>query len=484
MASNDPAVFAAVDIGASGGRVIAGWISEGMITTDVVHRFDNGPQPSDTGLRWDIRGLYESVLTGLRLLAERYPRVVSVGIDTWAVDYGLLDADGELIEDPHCYREPRTTAAVETVHDRIDPSQLYAITGLQFLPFNTIYQLVAEQDCPAWDRASTVLMLPDLLGYWLTGEIGTDVTNASSTALLDATTRDWSTQLLQAIGVDPAMLPPVQPAGTVRGRLLPEVIKETGLPADVVLTSVGSHDTASAVVGVPATRPGFAYISSGTWSLVGVETDEPILTDDSRRANFTNEGGVDRRIRYLRNEGGLWLLQESLRQWQQEGVDHDLAELLVAAEQLPAGGPTVEVGAEEFIAPGNMPERIAEACRRTGQAVPSSPAEITRCVLDSLAEAYRTTVADVARLSGRPVEVIHVVGGGSQNALLCRLTAEATGRPVIAGPVEATALGNLLVQARTHGTVSGDLEDLRELVAASSELISYRPTEPPRSSDR
>ena len=286
------AVFAAVDIGASGGRVIAGWIADGKINTDIVHRFANGPSETEHGLRWDIRGLYDEVIEGLRLLAERYPTVLSIGIDTWAVDYGLLDADGELIEDPHCYRDPRTGDAVRRVHDQIDPAELYRITGLQFLPFNTIYQLVAEQECPEWKRAAKIVMLPDLLGYWLTGELGTDVTNASSTALMDATTRDWSPRLLELIGIESTLLPPIQPAGTVRGPISPEVIEKTGLPAGVVLTSIGSHDTASAVAAVPATGPGFAYISSGTWSLVGLETDEPILTEDSRRANFTNEGGV------------------------------------------------------------------------------------------------------------------------------------------------------------------------------------------------
>ncbi|QDP98675.1 rhamnulokinase [Microlunatus elymi] len=468
-------MFAAVDIGASGGRVIAGWLADGKINTEVVHRFGNGPQQTDRGLRWDIRGLYDEVIAGLRLLAERFPAVVSIGIDTWAVDYGLLDADGELIEDPHCYRDPRTGDAVRSVHDRIDPAELYQITGLQYLSFNTIYQLVAEQDCPEWRRAAKIVMLPDLLGYWLTGDLGTDVTNASSTALLDASTRDWSPRLLQLIGIDADMLPPIQPAGTVRGRISPEVIKQTGLPDDVVLTSIGSHDTASAVAAVPATEPGFAYISSGTWSLVGLEIAEPILTEDSRRANFTNEGGVDGRIRYLRNEGGLWLLQESLRQWKLDGVDHDLGRLLAAAAELPAGGPTVDVGAEEFIAPGGMPERIAAACRRDGQPVPTTAAEFTRCVLDSLALAYGRTLVEAASLSGQEIERVHVVGGGSQNALLCRLTAEATGREVIAGPVEATALGNLLVQARTHGAISGALEDLRALVAASSELTTYSP---------
>lgn len=469
-------VFAAVDIGASGGRVIAGRVTDGKITTEVVHRFDNGPMQTDAGLRWNLRALYDEVIIGLGALAKQHPDVISIGIDTWAVDYGLLDAGGELIEQPHSYRDPRSNDAVRVVHERISRENLYKITGLQHLPFNTIYQLVAEQSCPAWTRAATIVLLPDLLAYWLTGRLATDVTNASTTALMDAGTRDWSDRLLDVAGLSRDLLPPIEPAGSVRGKISNEVAERTGLPGEVVVTTVGSHDTASAVVAVPATGPGFGYVSSGTWSLVGIETPEPILTEASRVANFTNEGGVDGRIRYLRNEGGLWLLQESLRHWTAAGEDHDLADLLEQAAELPYGGPTVDVGAEEFIAPGDMPARIIEACRRTGSE-PRTPVEITRCVLDSLAAAYARTVREVAELSGQPVDRLHIVGGGSQNALLCRLTAEATGLPVIAGPVEATALGNLLVQARSHGVITGSLEELRRIVAASSELVCYRPAD-------
>ncbi|GAB3913909.1 carbohydrate kinase [Microlunatus endophyticus] len=473
-------MFAAVDIGASGGRVIAGQILDGMVTTEVVHRFDNGPVESPAGLRWDLTRLYDQVIIGLAELTRRYPDVIRIGIDTWAVDYGLLDSDGHLVEEPHSYRDSRTTDAVAAVHDRIDPAELYTITGLQFLPFNTIYQVVAEQTCPVWERVAKIVLLPDLLAYWLTGDLATDVTNASTTALMDATTRDWSDRLLEIAGLGRDLLPPIEPAGSVRGRITEAVAERTGLGTDVVVTTVGSHDTASAVAAVPATEKGFGYVSSGTWSLVGIETADPILTEASRAANFTNEGGVDGRIRYLRNEGGLWLLQESLRHWAKTGHDHDLGELLEQAAALPAGGPTIDVGAEEFIAPGDMPSRIGDACRRSGQAAPESPAAITRCVLDSLAAAYARTLHEATELSGQEVDRLHIVGGGSQNELLCQLTADATGLPVIAGPIEATALGNLLVQARSHGMVSGSLEDLRRIVAASSSLTRYEPVDRPR----
>lgn len=468
-------VFAAVDIGASGGRVIAGRIAGGKISTEVVHRFENGPIETKAGLRWDLTGLYDQVIIGLAELAGRYPGVISIGIDTWAVDYGLLDSDGRLVEEPHSYRDARTTNAVGEVHDRIAPADLYKITGLQFLPFNTIYQLVAEQACPVWETVAKIVLLPDLLAYWLTGELATDVTNASTTALMDATSRDWSDPLLKVAGLSRDLLPPIEPAGSVRGKITAAVAERTGLDPQIVVTTVGSHDTASAIAAVPATEPGFGYVSSGTWSLVGVETAEPILTEASRDANFTNEGGVDGRIRYLRNEGGLWLLQESLRHWAAVAQDHDLGALLQRAAELPGGGPIIDVGAEEFIAPGDMPARISEACRRSGQVVPQAPTEITRCVLDSLAAAYARTLDEATELSGQEVDRLHIVGGGSQNALLCQLTADATGLPVIAGPVEATALGNLLVQARTHGVINGSLEDLRRIVAASTSLTQYEP---------
>ncbi|QGN31607.1 rhamnulokinase family protein [Microlunatus sp. Gsoil 973] len=475
MTGNSPPVFVAIDIGASGGRVIAGWLADGRITSEILHRFPNGPIQTPTGLRWDLTGLHQQVIIGLTEVARRHPNVISIGIDTWAVDYGLLDAQGRLVEEPHSYREARTAEAVAAVHGRIPPEELYTITGLQFLPFNTIYQLVAEQSCPAWGTAAQVVLLPDLLAHQLTGRLATDVTNASTTALLHAGTRDWSDRLLEVAGLRRDLLPPIEPPGSVRGRITEAVAEQTGLSPDVVVTTVGTHDTASAVAAVPATGPNFGYVSSGTWSLVGIETPEPILTEASRLANFTNEAGVDGRIRYLRNEGGLWLLQESLRQWTVDGLDHDLGQLLDDAAKLPAGGPLVDVGAEEFIAPGDMPARIIRACVSAGGAVPRHPAGITRCVLDSLAAAYAKTVQEAAELSGRTVDRLHIVGGGSQNELLCRLTAEATGLPVIAGPVEATALGNLLVQARTHRMITGTLEDLRRIVAASSSLTTYQP---------
>jgi rhamnulokinase len=367
---------------------------------------------------------------------------------------------------------------VDAVHAVVDPATLYARAGLQFLPFTTLYQLTAERlaaraGSARWAAASTMLLLPDLLGYWLTGAVGAEVTNASTTGLLDARTRRWDVGLAERLGIPARLLPPLRRPGDVTGTLLPHVAAATGLPADTPVLAVGSHDTASAVVAVPSTGPHPAYISSGTWSLVGVELDAPVLTEASREANFTNEGGVDGRVRYLRNVMGLWLLTESLRTW---GLDATaLPGLLAAAAGVPAGGPVVDPDAAEFLPPGDMPARIAAACRTTGQPVPGDRPAVVRCVLDSLAAAYARAVADAERLSGVRVDAVHVVGGGSRNALLCRLTAEATGRRVLAGPVEATALGNVLVQARALGAVPGDLAALRDLVRRTSTLTSYSP---------
>jgi len=466
---------AAIDIGASSGRVVAGIVHDGTITIEVVHRFANGMRTVDGHLRWNLSGLYAEVLTGLTVLASRYPGVVSIGIDTWAVDYGLLDAEGQLLAEPIAYRDDRTDAVISAVDDAISRERQYAVSGLQFLPFNTIYQLAAEQQGGQWDRTAHAVLLPDLLAYWLTGELRTEITNASTTGLLDARRRSWSAEAFDALGLPADLFPPLIEPGEKVGVITREVADRTGLPATTSVVAVGSHDTASAVVAVPAAGRDIAYVSSGTWSLVGLELDEPVITDASRTANFTNEGGVDGRVRFLRNVGGLWLLQECLRDWAAEGQASDLGVLLEGAAQLPGGGPVIDVDDERFIAPDEMPARIRAACRAGGQPVPDDQASIVRCVLDSLAIAYARTVEQAEQLTGRPAQTIHIVGGGSQNALLCQLTADRAARPVLAGPTEATALGNVVVQARTAGVLDGTLEDLRAILRAGLELRRYEP---------
>ncbi|MBP1134962.1 rhamnulokinase [Arthrobacter sp. PvP023] len=471
-------VFAAVDIGASSGRVILGRVSGGAgsesARLQTVHRFPNGVVESDGGLRWDFDALFAEVLTGLaaaaRAAGERGETISSIGIDTWAVDYGLVNAAGKLIAQPFSYRDDRSRAAVARVHQKLDPARLYATTGLQFLQFNTLYQLASEPDLDGLQA----LLIPDLVAFLLTGQRRTEATNASTTGLFDAVAGEWATEFLTALGLPKNLFPPlIQPGETV-GTLLPGIAARTGLAQATTVVAVGSHDTASAVAAVPAEHGNFAYISSGTWSLVGVELRKPVLTEASRQANFTNERGVDGSIRYLRNVGGLWLLSECQRTWAQQGYTATLDELLAAAAALPFGGPQINADDPYFIAPDNMPERIRAAVRNTGDVLTDNPAAITRCILDSLAAGYARTIADAERLADVPVDVVHIVGGGSQNRLLCQLTADATGKRVIAGPVEATALGNVLVQARAAGVVSGGPGELRALVRGSQPLESYQ----------
>ena len=454
--------YAAVDLGASSGRVMVGRVSPESLELTEAHRFANRPVRVPEGLRWDVLALYAGVLDGLRAAGQ----VDSVGIDSWAVDYGLLDADGALLGNPVHYRDARTDGVAEKVWASVPAAELYAATGVQYAPFNTLYQLAAER----LTGAKRLLLIPDLLTYWLTGEQGTELTNASTTQLIDPRTRDWARTIAERAGVDLELFAPLRQPGDPAGELLPSVLEETGLAGPVPVTAVASHDTASAVAAVPAGGERFAYICTGTWSLAGLELDAPVLTEESRAANFTNELGIDGTVRYLRNIMGLWLLQECVRAW----GEPDLGALLREAAAAPALRSVVDAGDAAFLAPGRMPERIAEACRASGQRVPRTRGEITRCILDSLALAHRRAVEDAQRLAGHPVDVVHVVGGGTRNALLCQLTADACGLPVVAGPTEAAALGNVLVQARAHGLV-GDRADMRRLLTRTQPLTRYEP---------
>ncbi|MER6351755.1 rhamnulokinase family protein [Streptomyces sp. NPDC001634] len=458
--------YAAVDLGASSGRVMVGRVGPGTLELTEAHRFPNRPVRVPEGLRWDILSLYAGVLDGLRATGG----VDSVGIDSWAVDYGLLDADGVLLGNPVHYRDARTDGIAEKVWATVPAEELYAGTGLQYAPFNTLYQLTAARSSAGFAQAERLLLIPDLLAYWLTGEQGTELTNASTTQLIDPRTRDWSYGIAGRLGIDLSLFAPLRQPGDPAGALRPEVLEATGLTGPVPVTTVGSHDTASAVAAVPAAGERFAYICTGTWSLAGLELAAPVLTEASRAANFTNELGLDGTVRYLRNIMGLWLLQECVREW----GDPDLPELLAAAAGVPALRSVVDAGDAAFLAPGRMPTRIAEACRASAQPVPESPAEVTRCILDSLALAHRRAVADAQRLADHPVDVVHIVGGGTRNALLCQLTADACGLPVVAGPTEAAALGNILVQARAHGLVGGRAE-MRQLLACTQPLTRYEP---------
>ncbi|MER7943497.1 rhamnulokinase family protein [Streptomyces sp. NPDC094458] len=469
---NDP-VFAAVDLGATSGRVITGRVGPGELELTEAHRFANTPVRLPDGLHWDVLALYQGVLDGLRAAARRGP-VTSVGIDTWAVDYGLLDSDGSLLGLPYHYRDERNTPAAEKVLARIGAQELYDVGGLQHLPFNTVFQLAAHRSAAQWPAARTLLLMPDLLVYWLAGSVGAEVTNASTTALFDARTGAWSDALIGRLGLERSLFPALREPGERAGTLLPHVAGYTGLPEETPVTTVASHDTASAVAAVPATGPGFAYVSCGTWSLAGLELDAPVLTEASRAANFTNERGVDGTVRYLRNIMGMWLLEECRRTWERTGTSTGLADLLVEAARARPFAAVIDPDDPVFLAPGDMPARIDAALARTGQKPPDGPGGYVRCVLESLALAHRRTLRQAAELAGRELTRIHLVGGGSRNALLCQWTADATGLPVTAGPAEATALGNVLLQARSHGLVGG-LSDMRGLVARTQELRRYSP---------
>jgi rhamnulokinase len=474
---------AAVDIGASSGRVILGRVWPDGLALEEVHRFPNDAVQLADGLHWDALRIHHEVLTGLRLARLAAPGLRSIGIDTWGADVGWLDAAGSLVGNPFHHRDPRTIAAAERVHARIPRAELFLRNGLQVLPFNTLYQLEAGRETPAFGVVRTVLPMPDLLGYWLTGVPVVERTIASTMGLLDPRTRAWDVALMEALSLDPSLLPRLGEPGDTRGRLLPDVREATGLGDSTVVTLVGSHDTASAVAAVPAASEAFAYVSSGTWSLVGVESPAPILTEDSRIADFTNEGGVDGTTLFQHNVTGLWLLQESLRTWERAGTPESLEPLLDAAAALPPGGPVVDPDDPAFMAPGDMPARIAAAIAAAGRLVPEGRSALARCILDSLAAAYARAVENAARLTDRRIEVVHIVGGGSRNRLLCQLTANACRLPVVAGPVEATALGNILVQARSLGLISGDLAVMRALVRDSQSLVRYEPQPAPASVD-
>ncbi|MFT4030637.1 MAG: rhamnulokinase family protein [Protaetiibacter sp.] len=464
---------AAVDLGATSGRVILGHLDDGALRLEEVARFANSPVRTPDGLHWSVTELYRDVVEGLAEGVRRSPGLLSIGIDSWAVDYALL-REGRMLGEPYSYRDERNLAAVELVHERVPAAELYARNGLQHLPFNTLFQLTADRLAGSLDRADSFLLIPDLLAFWLTGRSVAERTNASTTGLVAVTTGEWDTALMERLELPTHLARGLVDPGTVLGPLLPSALRGTGA-TDAVVTTVGSHDTASAVVAVPSADRDVAYISCGTWSLVGVELDRPVVTEAARLAGFTNEGGVENRVRFLHNVMGLWLLSESVREWERSGERIDLGELLAAAESVTGEVPVFDADDPVFLAPGGMPDRIAAWFLDRGLRAPGSRAELVRSILVSLAAAYATTIRAASELSGVPVRTVHLVGGGSQNTLLCRLTAAATGLPVVAGPVEATAIGNVLVQARAHGLVEGGLEELRTLVARSFPVTRYEP---------
>lgn len=477
--------YVAVDLGATSGRVVAGRVEGGRLVTEETARFPNvpvrAPGPGGrTTLHWDVLRLWAGVQEGLAAAARRFGPVTSVGIDGWAVDHGLLDADGALLGNPVHYRDPRTHGAPERLFERMTRERHHALTGVQVQPFNTVFQLVAAAGTAQLAAARRLLLVPDLLASWLTGEHVAELTNASTTGLLDLTTRGWSPEVTSAAsaltGVDvAALLPRLVAPGSLVGPVRPELADALGLTGATVV-AVGSHDTASAVAAVPLADRDAAFISSGTWSLVGLELDAPVLTAASRAGNVTNELGVHGTVRFLRNVTGLWLLEQALATWTGQGRPQQLGPLLRDAADVPGLRCVVDVDDPVLAAPGDVPARVADLARSSGQPAPHAPAEVARVLLDSLALAHARAVRQAAELAGRDVAVVHLVGGGSRNALLCRLTADATGLPVEAGPAEGTATGNLLVQAAAAGDVGDDLASMRAVVRASTRIRRYEPS--------
>lgn len=461
---------AAVDLGATSGRVMIGRVGPDTLELELVTRFPNGPVEREDGLHWDFDALYDHILEGLTEAVRREPAIESIGIDSWAVDYGLL-RDGELLAQPFHYRDARTERGVAEVHEIAPFSELYQHNGLQFLPFNTLYQYRVDERL---SDADTALLIPDLIAHLLTGSSVAERTNASTTGLLGVRSGEWDTELADRLGIPTAVLPALVDPGSVIGMLRPELAARIGRQLPVI--AVGSHDTASAVVAVPLTSPHAAYISCGTWGLVGVELTEPVLTDAAREANFTHELGVDGRYRFLHNVTGLWLLSETVRAWESaDGTGIDLPELLAAASTVSEDVPLFDANDPSLSAPGDMPERIAAALRSQGSAVPEGRAAVARTIVESIASAFAAAVRTAADLSGRELDSIHLVGGGSLNRLLCQATADRSGLPVLTGPVEATALGNVLVQARALDAAPATLEELRALVARTHTPDRFEP---------
>jgi rhamnulokinase len=453
----------AIDLGAESGRVVLGRFDGTRVALEEVHRFPTPPRPSDGHLRWDLARIWSQITTGLAAAGAAAGTVDAVGVDAWGVDYGLLGRDGELLGDPVSYRDSRTAGMLAEAAGRVGRERLYLATGIQLLELNTIFQLMAEARAGTLQRADRLLLIPDLFHRLLSGAAVAEYTVASTTGAYDMAGGRWATDLLDELGVPTHVLPEVVDAGTDLGPVRPEL---PGYAAARVIAPP-SHDTASAVVGVPLTDPDAAYISSGTWSLVGVETREPVINEAAMAANLTNEGGAYGTIRLLRNSTGMWLLQESRRQWAREGHEHSYEELVRLAASAPAGVSVFNADHPEFVAPGDVPARIRAYCSRTGQPVPQDTPALVRSMLDSLALAYRSTVEDLTEVTGRPATAVHIVGGGSRNHLLNQAVADVTGLPVVAGPVEATALGNVCVQLIALGDLAG-LPEAREVVRASA----------------
>lgn len=476
-------VALAVDLGASGGRVVSGVFDGRLLELEEIHRFENAPVMMGGQLVWDLVRLWQEVVAGLRIAGQRHgSTVASIGVDTWGVDFGFLGADDALLANPVCYRDARNVGMLDAALEIVPKEEIFSATGLQFMEINSLYQFLAlvRGRSSALAAAERMLMIPDIFHWLLSGVRSNERTNASTTQCFDPQTGDWAFGLIKRLGIPAEMFGPIVDPGTDLGSLRPEVADETGL-ADVRVVLPGTHDTASAVAAVPAAsppsaRPDWCYISLGTWALVGAELDRPLVTPECMARNFTNEAGVSGTTRLLKNICGLWLVQQCRAGWQRAGKDWTWEQLTRLAAEAPPLVTLIDPNDPSLVAPADMPEALRALARASGEPVPETTAAVVRTALESVAAACRRTVRELEELLGRQLTTIHVVGGGVKNALLCQMIADACGREVVAGPVEATAIGNLLVQLTATGNAV-DLRKIREVVANSFDLARYQPSD-------
>ncbi len=477
MMTADTTRFLAFDLGASNGRGVVGTLEHDRLHLEELHRFPNGPVTVPGNMHWDVLRLFSEMTETLILYTQKYGKMLNgIGIDTWGVDFALLAKDGSLLGNPHHYRDPRTDGMVERVCDQVGRKTIFDATGIQFMPLNTLIQVFAmiEQHSPLLDMAETLLMMPSLFQYFLTGRKVNEFTDVTTSQMYNPRTGTWAYDLLHNLHIPTDMLAAeIVAPGTIVGNLLPHLSMITGLSTAPVIATA-THDTASAVAAVPAHGENWAYLSSGTWSLLGLEIPKPIINDDSLRYNLTNEGGVGGTYRFLKNIAGLWLIQESKRVWEREGEALSYSDLTQLAKTAKPFIAVLEPNDSAFLNPPNMPQAIIQFCKDTGQQAPQTRGEILRCALESLALKYRNVLEKMEDLRGQPVERLHIVGGGVQNTLLSQFTANATGKPVIAGPVEATAIGNIMMQAIATGDIASITEG-RDLIKRSFDMVIYEP---------
>lgn len=473
--------YVAIDLGAESGRAMVGILENGKVTLEEVHRFLHLPQHLPTGLHWNLQWLWLNILEGLQkanqFAVERGLEIKSVGVDTWGVDCGFISKSGELIGLPYSYRDERHPAAMDAVFEKITKEHLYEVTGIQFMPINTLFQVYGlKQKAPEiFDAIDKILFMPDLFHYLLTGDAVVEATITSTSAMIDANSGEWAEDLLDELGIPTNILPEIVPPSEVVGQLLPAVAKQTGLSESVSVIAPASHDTASAVAAIPAdANSTWCYLSSGTWSLMGAELTKPCLSEQAMKFPFTNEGGVDGTIRFLKNIAGLWLVQETRRHYEKQGQVYDYVQLTELARESEPFRTLINTTHAPFASPGEMPDKIAQFAEATHQPIPETPGQVVRCCLESLALTYRETLDALESCLDQRFDVLHIVGGGGKNQLLNQMTANAIGRDVVVGPYEGAAIGNVLVQAMGNGDLK-DLVDIRKVVADSYQPVTYKP---------